>query len=250
MIPKSPEHALCYIDFTGQEIGIAAALSGDLMMKEMYEFNDPHMWLAIKDGAAPSDATKRTHRKIRDKYKTVSLGVLYGQSEHGISTRLGITLAEAKELLNTHKELFPTYWSWVKRVVQSAFDRGEITTKLGWGCKIPGNTNPRTIMNWPIQSTGSEILRLTMIYMHQMRVQILAPVHDAVLVSSRINQLDDLKTAIHLACSTAVAQVLDDFPLRWEVTTHYGRYFDKDGKELWQLMTQALEKLYPNVRIK
>src|SRR5262249_45502267 len=43
VLPPSADHVLVYVDFSAQEIGIAAALSGDSAMHQMYAAADPHM---------------------------------------------------------------------------------------------------------------------------------------------------------------------------------------------------------------
>ena len=43
---------LIYVDYHCQEIAIAAHLSRDPVMRDMYADNDAHMWFAIKAGAA------------------------------------------------------------------------------------------------------------------------------------------------------------------------------------------------------
>ena len=42
--------------------------------------------------------------------------------------------------------------------------------------------NPRTLMNWPLQSHGSEILRRALIDLDNRNFEISMPVHDAVLI--------------------------------------------------------------------
>ena len=101
-------------------------------------------------------------------------------------------------------------------MVQNAYDRGAISTKCGWGCKVPQDSNPRTWKNWSIQSTGADIMRLTTIYLDQMGVQLLALIHDGFLMICKRDELDPLKSAVNNACTMAVRQVLGDFPLRWE----------------------------------
>ena len=118
IVPEDPDHAIVYLDAVSEEIGIAAALSGDQAMRRMYESEDAHMAFAIMAGAAPPGATKATHGKVRKVYKTVSLGVLYGLSEYGIAERLGVDREVARALLSTHQELFPTYWSWSRETVE------------------------------------------------------------------------------------------------------------------------------------
>ena len=202
-------------------------------MREMYVSNDAHMWFAIKAGAAPPGATKKTHRNIRNLYKRISLGVLYGLTAYGAAYRLQISVEQAQAIIDQHKDLFAVYWDWSERMVQSAYDRGTISTKCGWGCKVPPDSNPRTWKNWPIQSTGADIMRMTVIYLDQMGVQLLAPVHDGFLMMCRRNELTDLESAVNSACDLAVKQVLGDFPLRWDDPHTYDhRFEDEDGAPL------------------
>ena len=77
-----------------------------------------HMWFAIKAGAAPPGATKKTHREIRNLYKRISLGVLYGLSAYGASHQLQISLDSAQAIIDQHKDLFAVYWNWSERMVQ------------------------------------------------------------------------------------------------------------------------------------
>ena len=262
IVPESPNYALSYIDFKAEEVGIAASLSDDANMREMYRSRDAHLWFAIADGAVPPDATKKTHPEIRAKYKTVNLGVLYGQTAYGISHRLGVTIDEAGALFKAHRQLFPQYWSWSRRVVQAAYDRGEIRTKLGWGCRVPPHSKKRTWMNWPIQSAGGDIMRLTVIYLERLGVRVLAPVHDGFLCSGRLDQVEDSKTdpgekvlcaelqgRVDRALRTAAVQVLGEDLLRWDVKVYTDRFRDGDGKDLWDFIVQALQKMYRNVRI-
>ena len=62
-------------------------------------------------------------------------------------------------------------------------------SRCGWGCKVPPDSNPRTWLNWPIQSAGADIMRLTVIYLDQMGVQLLAPIHDGFLMMCRRDEI-------------------------------------------------------------
>ena len=193
IVPESDSHTLVYVDFVAQEVGIAAALSGDPAMRAMYEQADAHIAFAILAGAAPPGATKDSHPLIRKQYKTVNLGVLYGQSEFGISARLGIPQSRAQAMLVQHHDLFPDYWAWSDRVVQAAFDRGEMRTPCGWGARVPLSSNIRTWMNFPVQATGADIMRLVVTYLDRQQVDLLAPVHDGFLLSCPRDRLAELR---------------------------------------------------------
>ena len=243
IVPETRDHWLIYLDAGSEEFGAAAALSGDPVMRQMYETDDAHMAFAIMANAAPAGATKRTHKAIRDSYKIVSLGVLYGQTEYGIADRLGIDTDEARGLLEQHKELFPEYWNWSRRCVESAFRRGEIRTRCGWSCIVPADSKYRTWMNWPVQATGGDLMRSVVTYLDQQNVRILAPVHDGFLLSCKRNQLEDLEAAVKIACDLACDQVLN-YRLKWELKVFKGRYRDEDGEALWNLIVEALGRLY------
>jgi DNA polymerase I-like protein with 3'-5' exonuclease and polymerase domains len=236
-----------HVNYHCQEIAIAAHLSSDPVMREMYVSNDAHMWFAIKAGAAPPGATKETHRTIRNLYKRISLNILYGLSAYGAAYRLQISIEQAQAIIDQHKDFFPTYWNWSERMVQSAYDHGTISTKCGWGCNVPQDSTPRTWLNWPIQSAGADIMRLTVIYLDQQGVQLLAPIHDGFLVMCKRNEISDLKSAINSACTMAREQVLGDFPMKWDISKpYYHRFEDEDGAPLWTLLVSALKELYPN----
>ena len=240
IVPESPDHVLVYVDYTAQEIGIAAALSNDQHMRETYESEDCHMAFAIRAGAAPHDATKTSHPVIRKRYKAVNLGVQYGQTEFGICRKLGIPLGEAKALLSEHRSLFSTFWDWSEDLVQGSYDRGWIVTPCGWPSRVSPSSNERSWMNWPMQTTGSDIMRLTVTYLDQQNVQILAPVHDGFLLTCRRHELDDLNAAVETACKTAIDQVIPGFPLRWDTEVHEVRFEDEDGLPIWNLIQDEL----------
>jgi len=240
IVPESLDDLLVYVDYVAQEIGIAAALSADPMMRRIYEADDCHMAFAIRAGAAPPGATKKSHPDVRKRYKTVNLGTLYGQTVFGIAHRLGISYREAEQLLEDHRALFPTFWRWSERIVQGSIDRGWIVTPCGWRSWVPFPCNERTWMNWPMQATGGDIMRLTITYLDRQNVRVLAPVHDGFLLSCRRDQLADLRAAVAFACGTAVEQVLPGFPLRYELAVHEHRFQDEDGLPLWNRLQELL----------
>src|SRR5438552_8491010 len=69
LIKPPPGYGLAYIDWSQQEFGIAAALSGDPMMLAAYESGDPYLAFAKQAGAVPSDATKESHSETRELFK-------------------------------------------------------------------------------------------------------------------------------------------------------------------------------------
>src|SRR5262249_25563922 len=113
LIRPAPGRAVAYVDWSAQEYGIAAALSGDHAMQRDYRSDDPYLAFATRAGAVPADATKRSHGKERDLFKVCcGLGAMYGAGEHSLAARLGISAAHARELLRLHRQTYPTFWYW------------------------------------------------------------------------------------------------------------------------------------------
>jgi DNA polymerase I len=66
LIKPPPGHAIAYIDWVQQEVGIAAVLSGDAALLEAYKSGDVYLSFAKQAGAMPADATKATHGPQRE----------------------------------------------------------------------------------------------------------------------------------------------------------------------------------------
>src|SRR5262249_30327191 len=94
LIQPGPGRALAYVDWSQQEFGIAAALSGDPAMMAAYRSGDPYLAFARQAGAVPPDATKKSHAAVRNQFKQCVLAVQYGQGANGLALRLGVSAAE------------------------------------------------------------------------------------------------------------------------------------------------------------
>jgi hypothetical protein len=78
LVQPAEGRALAYVDYEQQEVGIAAALSGDPRMREAYTSGDFYLGFARQAGAVPADATKRTHSDERQRFKQAAIAVQYG----------------------------------------------------------------------------------------------------------------------------------------------------------------------------
>lgn len=235
LIRPTPGMALAYIDWEQQEFAIAAVLSGDRAMIEAYVSSDPYLAFAIRAGAAPSWATKETHADIRAKFKTVVLGVGYCMSAFGLAARLGISLAEAEELLSMHRRCYPDFWKWSQAVADHAQLNGKIHARFGWTQRFTSKTKDRSIRNFPCQANGAEMMRLAAIYATEAGIKVCAPVHDAFLIEAP-NYLIEEEVARMRACmAKASADVLDGFDLRTdvEIIRHPDR-FGGGKNQLWR----------------
>ena len=127
---------LAYIDFSSQEIAIAAALSGDELMMQGYAEGDPYLAFAKAARLAPADATKASHKAVRERCKAVVLGVNYGMGPDALAASLGISPAEANEMMRLHRNTYRRFWSWSDGVVTSAMITSTMITVFGWRRRV------------------------------------------------------------------------------------------------------------------
>ena len=182
LIKPPPGHGVAYIDWEQQEFGIAAALSGDENMKTAYRSGDPYLAFAKQASAAPQEATKATHKAVREQFKQCVLAVQFGMGEESLAHRIGQPPIKARHLLRLHRETYQTYWDWSDAACDFAMTRGYLSTVFGWYIHVGADPNPRMLRNFPMQATGAEMLRLACCLGTERGIEICAPVHDAVLI--------------------------------------------------------------------
>jgi DNA polymerase-1 len=255
LIKPAPGMATAYVDYSSMEFLIAASLSDGHCgpvnaMLEMYRSGDPYLSFAKRVGAVPQTATKKSHAEVRDKYKTMLLAVQYGMSVQTLAARLQVSFFEAHEMLSQHKELFSQYWAWSDDWVAHALQTGVVHTAFGWTHHIGiiGTVNERSIRNWPVQSTGADVLRIACILAARHGIKLLAPVHDAVLIEAPIERIEADVAKMQEVMRRASRIVLDateegTHELRTDakIIRYPDRYTDERGDKIWAHVMELLE---------
>jgi hypothetical protein len=250
LIQPEPGMAIAYVDWSSMEFLIAAALSRDPWMLKFYA-NDPYWSFAKHVGTAPSSANKYDkhnpeHRAIRDRYKVGLLAIQYGISHDTLAIKLGVTEVAAREMIVQHHQLFSTYWAWAADWLAWTLDHGIMWTPYDWRCATGEmELKERTIINWPVQSTGGDILRLTCIWATRYGLRLVAPVHDALLIESPIGQIDRDVAFLQDIMRRASRCVLNGHELRTDVTIvkYPHHYTDSRGDEIWSHVTALLPRV-------
>ncbi len=235
--------ALAYIDYSQQEFGIAAALSGDELMQQAYLSGDPYLEFAKQAGAVPIGATKQTHKLEREQFKACVLAVQYGMGAESLAVRINQPVVRAKELLSLHRATYAKYWHWSEGAVDYAMLYNKLWTVFGWHIHVFGSPNPRFLQNFPMQANGAEMLRLACTLVTEAGITICAPVHDAILIEATIENIDDAVARTQTLMAIASEQVLGGkFRLRSdaEIIRVPDRYSDERGAAMWATVCMLL----------
>lgn len=243
---KPPDgRALAYVDWSQQEFGIAGKLSGDQKMMDAYMSGDPYLTFAKQAGAVPQDATKQSHPMEREQFKECALAVQYGMGERSLSQKLGVPPIIARELLHLHQQTYQSFWKWSQAAVDHALLHGWLQTVFGWRIHVASEANWRSLANFPCQANGAEMLRLACCFIDERGIELLAPIHDAVLIEASIENIEEAVAQTKDAMREASAVVLDGFELRTdaEIIRWPDRYMDVRGEKMWNTVMSSLDEI-------
>jgi DNA polymerase I len=244
LIQPPPGYGIAYIDWQQQEFGIAAALSRDPLMMEAYRSGDPYLAFAKQAGAAPANATKATHKAVRDQFKSTVLAVQYGMGAEALAQRIGQPPILARELLRLHRETYRVFWRWSDTAVDHAMLTGSLRTVFGWRVQVPAVANDRSLRNFPMQANGAEMLRLACCLATERGIEVCAPVHDAVLICAPLDRLDADVAWMQDTMREASRIVLNGLELGTDATVvrHPDRYMDERGTVMWKRVMALLDR--------
>ena len=243
---RAPEGcAIAYVDWATQEIAIAAGLSGDERMAADYASGDVYLGFAKANRLVPPDATKETHADIREVCKAIVLGIGYGMGPETMAFKAGISTGEARELLRLYKATYKPFWKWSDDTVTTALFTGTMQTVFGWRRHVERNANPRSLMNFPMQANGAEMMRLAAIAATEAGIEVCCPVHDAFLILAPAGRIEEDVAAMREIMSKAGRVVTGGLAVRteFEIVTWPARYMDKRGKGMWDKIMSLLERL-------
>ena len=208
-VPRDKDHVLVSADYSQIELRIIAAISGDENMCEAFAQNkDVHTATAAKVfGVAEADVTK----EMRYKAKSVNFGIIYGQGAFGLSDNLGISRAEAKDIIENYKKEFAGITRYMDEMIKLAQKNKYAETILGrkrWLRDInSGNFTVRAFaernaVNSPIQGTAADMIKLAMIKIHaaikekKLQTRMILQVHDELVFDALASEVEVLKPLI------------------------------------------------------
>ena len=248
LIKPAQERAIAYVDWSSQEVAIAAALSGDEILWQDYISGDVYLNFAKQAGLVPAAATKSSHEAERNRVKALFLGIGYGMSAESIAAHSGLHIDVARSLLLQHRLRYRQLWAWTESVQNAGLLGQIIQTTYGWTWQAGFGTevNPRSLLNWPMQANGAEMMRLACCELTERGIMVCCPVHDAILIEASIEEIDHAVQLTQGAMERASELVLGKGKRTRtdaQIVRFPDRYADKGGIVMWQKAMAQLDKL-------
>jgi DNA polymerase-1 len=228
-IPRDENRILISADYSQIELRIVAAISGDPNMCDAFKNKkDIHTATAAKIyGIEENDVTK----EMRYKAKSVNFGIIYGQGAFGLSENLGITRAEAKEIIDNYKKEFPNIQQYMDDQINFAKEHEYVETLMGRrrylrdinssNFTVRGYAE-RNAINSPIQGTAADMIKLAMIKIHNEMNQnkyeskMILQVHDELIFDAVMDETQELEKLI-LNCMKYALKLPNDVPVEAEI---------------------------------
>ncbi len=165
-----PGHLFLSADYSQIELRLVADFADDeTMLTAFRNGDDIH---AITAARIFHKTTEEVTENERRKAKTANFGIIYGISAFGLSTRLNIPRAEAKDIIDSYFATFPTVHKYMSDSVEHAREKGYVETRMGRKRYLPdiNSKNPvvrgyaeRNAINAPIQGSAADIIKRAMV---------------------------------------------------------------------------------------
>ena len=203
-IISEPKNKLVSFDYSQIELRLAAEISKDQNFTEAFiQGKDIHSSTAkeifnIKD----KDLTAEHRRKA----KAINFGIIYGISPYGLAKQLSISNSDGKKYIEEYFSRYPKIKDYMEYQIKFAKTNNYVETIFGRRCKIKGINDKnfalrgfaeRQSINAPIQGTASDIIKLSMIAIHEkilekkLNAKMLLQVHDELVFEIEDKYLDE-----------------------------------------------------------
>ncbi|MCS5624625.1 MAG: DNA polymerase I [Candidatus Marinimicrobia bacterium] len=196
-------------DYSQVELRIMAHYSQEPELIKAFEENsDIHSrTAALVNGISEAEVTPDQRRSA----KVVNFGIMYGAGPYRMSQELGISMADAKILIDNYFATYPGIQKYMDETISLARERGYVETlykrRRKTGNLDASNRNivqaeERVAINMPIQGTAADIIKIAMINIHNKmesenyQSKMILQIHDELLFECPKAEVDKLAAMV------------------------------------------------------
>jgi DNA polymerase-1 len=208
-VPQNSDWVILSADYSQVELRIMAHYSQEPELIKAFEENsDIHSrTAALVNGIAEAEVTPDQRRSA----KVVNFGIMYGAGPYRMSQELGISMADAKILIDNYFATYPGIQKYMDETISLARDRGYVETlykrRRKTGNLYASNRNivqaeERVAINMPIQGTAADIIKIAMINIYNKmesenyQSKMILQIHDELLFECPKVEVDKLAAMV------------------------------------------------------
>ena len=201
-------YKLVSIDYSQIELRLLAHFSKDAALLEAFNQGvDIHLATAIKLFGEQEAPAKRSYAK------SVNFGLLYGMGPKKLSDELGISTAEAKEIITNYFASFPTVKNFLEGIQERVKIDGYVETLLGRrrlfdyesANAMMKASYMRESVNTVFQGSAADLIKLSMIHIDMMIQEegldafMLLQIHDELIFEIQEEKVEEIsKRFVHV----------------------------------------------------
>jgi len=184
-------------DYDSFELRILSALADDVYFKDCWAKGlDLHRKVISDMKGIPYDKVSNKERQLG---KALNFGLSYGQEANGLARNLHISTYDAQKLMDTYKSKIPEIERFKSEVIKKARVTGFTETHYGRKRFLPDITSPNTAdrkkaerrtINTMIQGTGADIVKFSLVNLHNAGFKIDTMLHDGILLTVPDTEID------------------------------------------------------------
>ncbi|MCX7183764.1 MAG: DNA polymerase I [Nitrosospira sp.] len=201
-----PGHSIISADYSQIELRIMAHIAQDAGLLQAFAAGeDIHRATAAEVFGVPLEAVDNEQRRYA---KIINFGLIYGMSEFGLASQLGIERAAARAYMDRYFARYPGVADYMQRTREAAKRNGYVETVFGRRLWLPEINSPngnrrqgaeRAAINAPMQGTAADIIKLAMIAVRdwlvreKLRSKLVMQVHDELVLEVPNSEIDTVK---------------------------------------------------------
>ena len=187
-------HVFLSADYSQIELRMLAHMADETQMIDAFSHgSDIHTRTAAQIFDVSEDEVDASMRRSA---KTVNFGIVYGQSDYGLSEQLGITRKEAHSFIEKYFASYPKIHAFMNDTIAFCEEHGYVTTMFQRRRYIPEISDKnymmrefgkRAAMNAPIQGSAADLIKMAMIAIdkkmqeEQVRSRMILQIHDELI---------------------------------------------------------------------
>lgn len=213
----SEGHVLLSADYSQIELRMLAHMANEEVMIDAFNHGiDIHTKTAMQIFDVEHDAVDANMRRSA---KTVNFGIVYGQSDFGLSEQLGITRKEAHAFIDKYFASYPNIKSFMDTTiafceehgyVKTLFNRRRYIKEISDKNYMMREFGKRAAMNAPIQGSAADLIKLAMIHIYkrmqeeQVKSRMILQIHDELIFDVWEEELEQMRTIVEEGMQTAM----------------------------------------------
>lgn len=213
----SANHTLLSADYSQIELRMLAHMAQEQTMIDAFNHGiDIHTKTAMQIFDVEQDEVDGMMRRSA---KTVNFGIVYGQSDFGLSEQLGITRKEAHSFIEKYFASYPSIKGFMDETiafceehgyVKTLFNRRRYIKEINDKNYMMREFGKRAAMNAPIQGSAADLIKLAMIHIYQkmeeeqVKSRMILQIHDELIFDVCNDELDIMKKIVEEGMQNAM----------------------------------------------